>query len=220
MKLRLLALAVIFASATSAQEWTSEKTKSAFYFTAGLNYAGTLGWDDPSEAGAGYFAGFNAGMGFTGVVNKRNTTLLTIEANFSQQGFRNTLAEDNADPDKLILNYVNVPLILRHAPFKGFRQMYVGIGPQVGFKVGGHIKTKGGDKMELNEEMISKTVFSGVGVVGFNFGHALNLGLEFGYQYSFTKLLEHSPELRHSVFHAKLILPVDFVAMLGGSMSN
>lgn len=217
MKLRLLALAVLFVSSASAQEWTSHSTKSAFYFTAGLNYAGSSGWDDPSEAGAGYFAGFNAGMAFSGVINKRNTTLLTIEASFSQQGFRNTLAEDNADPDKLILNYINVPLVLRHSPFKGFHQMYVGIGPQVGFHVGGHIRTKGGENLELNEDVITKTVFSGLGVVGFNFGNALNFGIEFGYQHSFSKYLEHSPELRHSVFQAKLMLPVDFVAMLGSS---
>ncbi len=216
MKLRILAALLVLSFNLSAQEWTTTKTRSSVYVTAGLNYAGSHGWEDPTEAGAGYFAGFNAGLAFTGTINKKATTQLNIEAYFSQQGFRNTLATNDADPERLVINYINVPVIIHHRPFKNFRQMYIGAGPQVGFKVGGHVKLNDGEKLELSDEVVMKTAYSGIGVVGFNFGMILNLGIEFTYQYGFTKMLETSPDIKHSVFQARMILPLDFISMLGG----
>jgi len=187
-------------------------TRSSVYFTAGLNQAGAVGWEDPDLAGAGYFTGFNGGMGFAAVLDKRNSLVLGLEAAFSSQGFRNTEASIDNDPEKVIINYINVPVILRKYPFRKFSSMYFGLGPQVSFHVGGHIKTKGGESVGINEDAITKTVFSGVGVVGFNFGRMLNFGLELGYHRSFSKFIEISPDLRHSVFFGKLFLPVDLIA--------
>jgi hypothetical protein len=218
MKLRILAALLLFSSVIDAQEWESRPTKSSVYVTAGGNYSGSVGWEDPSTSGAGYFAGFNAGLAFTGSINKRQSTQLNIEASFSQQGFRNKEVTIDGDPERLVLNYINVPVIVHHRPFKKFPNLYVGAGPQIGFQVGGHVKLKGGEKLELNDDAISKTTFSGVGVLGINFGMALNLGLEFSYHHGFTKFLENSPELKHSVVQAKLLLPVDFVSMLAAGM--
>lgn len=217
MKLRIIAAFLIFSSSIHAQDWESTPTKSSVYVTAGINHAGATGWGE-ANSGAGYYTGFNAGLAFTGTINKRQTTQINIEASFSQQGFRSTEATTVGDPERLVLNYINVPVIVHYRPFKGFRNLYIGAGPQVGFRVGGHVKLKGGEKLELNDEVITKTTFSGVGVMGINFGMALNLGIEFSYQHGLTEFLDYAPELRHSVVQAKLILPVDFISALASAM--
>lgn len=211
MKFRLLSLFLLCSTIVFAQ-YERRDTRTSVYFTAGINQAGAVGWEDPDLAGAGYFTGFNGGMGFAAVLDKRNTLVLGLEAAFSSQGFRNTEVSADTDLEKIIVNYINVPVVIRKYPFRKFSSMYFGLGPQVSFQVGGHIKTKGGESVDIVEGSLTKTVFSGVGVVGFNFGRTLNFGLELGYHRSFSKFIEIAPELRHSVFFGKLFLPVDFIA--------
>lgn len=132
----------------SQNEYTERRVTSSVYFTAGANYSGITGWDDPSTAGAGRLAGFNGGMTFWTNLSKRGYSQLAIEACFSQQGFLNTEASADVDNEKLILNYINIPVVYRYRPFKSFDAMYIGAGPQIGFKVGGHLKNVGGEKLK------------------------------------------------------------------------
>ena len=211
-------LAVFSFVVFSQDEYTDRKVTSGVYFTAGGNYSGATGWDDPSTAGAGRLPGFNAGMSFWTNLSKRGYSQLNIEANFSQQGFLNTEASADTDNEKMILNYINIPVIYRYRPFKSFDAMYIGAGPQIGFKVGGHLKNVGGEKLELKDEAFAKNSWSALGVLGFNFGNYANWGIEFGYQHGLTKFLNDYPDLRHSVLSARLIIPIDFVTAVAASL--
>ncbi|MBN8863178.1 MAG: PorT family protein [Sphingobacteriales bacterium] len=208
----LLLLFIPISTITFARQYTREKAKAGVYVTAGLNYASATGWDNPSESGVQRIAGFNSGLTFFALFGKHARTILNIEGYFSQQGFGNKDATNDDDIKKLYINYINVPVILKYRPIKSFQSLFVGAGPQIGFQVGGHGKTLGGEKFELNKDAVSKSVWSGVGVVGFNFDKLVNWGIEFSYQHSFSKFLETSPDLRHSVMQARLILPLDFVS--------
>ncbi|MFT3675638.1 MAG: outer membrane beta-barrel protein [Chitinophagaceae bacterium] len=208
----LLLLFISFSTITHARQYTTEKVKAGVYVTAGLNYAGAAGWENPAESGAQRIAGFNTGLSFFALMGKNARTILNIEGYFSQQGFGNKEATSDDDIKKLYINYINVPVILKYRPIRSFQSFFVGAGPQIGFQVGGHGKTLGGEKFELNQDAITKNVWSGVSVVGFNFDRVVNFGVEFSYQHSFSRFLETNPDLRHSVMQARLILPLDFVS--------
>lgn len=201
-------------SSLHARQYEREKVRAGVYVTGGLNYAGATGWKDGAGSDAERIAGFNAGLSFFTLVGKTNRTFLTIEGNFSQQGFGNKAAVNTDDIKKLYINYINVPVVLKYRPFKSFHSMFIGAGPQIGFQVGGHGKSVGGEKYELNSDAVTKSVWSGVGVVGFNFNRLMNFGIEFSYQHSFSKFMESHDYLRHSVIQARLILPLDFVSDL------
>jgi hypothetical protein len=213
-----ITLLSFFSLVVLSQGETDRQVTSSLYLTAGGNFSGVTGWDDPATAGAGRLPGFNAGMTFWTNLSKRGYSQLYIEANFSQQGFLSTEASADADNEKMIVNYINIPVVYRYRPFKSFDAMYIGAGPQIGFKVGGHIKNVGGEKLELNEDAFAKNSWSALGVLGFNFGNYANWGIEFGYQHGLTKFMNDYPDLRHSVMSARLILPIDFVSAVAAGL--
>jgi hypothetical protein len=208
----ILAMSFVMVTANSQEFSVVKGVTSGFYFTAGVNGAGLVGWEDPSNSGAGRIAGFHGGLTFWTKLGKSGRTQLAIEGNFSQQGFSNVEAVDDEDNEKLVINYFNVPLIVRYRPFPKFWQMYIGAGPQIGFKAGGHVKTVGGEKFELNDDALIKNSMSAVGVLGFNFGKFASLGIEFSYQHGLSGFIKDNKELRHSVYSARMMIPV---AVLG-----
>ncbi len=194
-------------------QYEREKTRAGVYVTAGGNLSGATGWDNDAS-GAERIWGFNAGLTFFALLDEKGRWMFNLDGSFSQQGFGNNEATAPTDIKRLIISYINVPAILKVRPFKGFPSMFIGAGPQIGFQVGGHGKAVNGEKYDLKSEAVAENVWSGVGVLGFNFDRLINFGIEFSYQHSFSKFLNTETNLRHSVFQGRLILPLDFIADL------
>ena len=213
-KLRSLTLLALFAGLTtslSAQEFTRKEARSALFASVGANHATIMNVENRSEVEPLW--GLNAGIGFVGVLNKRGTTMISIEALFSMQGTKLTGAVNSTDPEQMKLNYFNFPVMVRHHPFKNFRSFYITAGPQISLHAGGHVLTEDGSKMEFKEGFVTKTLFDGVAGAGVLFGRTLNGGLQFNYQHGFTNILQNA-EFKNSVYQVKLIFPFDFLQFL------
>ena len=208
---------LIFTSSLFAQEFEKRETNASLYATAGVNYAGFTGWEDPSTAGAGRVAGFNGGLAFWAKLAKKGNINMTIEGSFSQQGLKNTEASDGADNEKMFLNYINVPLIIHYHPIRK-SSMYLGVGPQASFLVGGHIKNVDGEKFDLNKDELVKNTWGAIGLVGFHFDNTVNFGIELGYHHGFTKFMNSFPYNRHSVVFARLKFPIDVLGEIASAL--
>lgn len=211
MKTFYATILFVFFSLHINAQYVREESRAGVYVTAGGNLSGATGWDN-NDSGAERIWGFNAGLTFYAILDQRGRWLLNIDGSFSQQGFGNNEATAPNDVKRLVVSYINVPAILKIRPFKGFLPMFIGAGPQIGFQVGGHGKTVNGEKYDLKSEAVTKNVWSGVGVLGFNFDRLVNFGIEFSYQHGLGKFLNTATNLRHSVFQGRLILPLDFIA--------
>lgn len=205
--------ALFLCSSVLNAQYERERTRAGVYVTAGGNLSGATGWET-EDSGAERIWGFNAGLTFFALLDEKGRWIFNLDGSFSQQGFGNSEATAPTDIKRLVVSYINVPAILKVRPFKGFLPMFIGAGPQIGFQVGGHGKAVNGEKYDLKPEAVVKNVWSGVGVVGFNFDRLINLGVEFSYHHGLGKFLQTETNLRHSVFQGRLILPLDFVADL------
>lgn len=213
MKTLLVTIFLCIATLPLHAQYERRESRAGVYVTAGGNLSGATGWDE-SDSGAERIWGFNAGLTFYASLDPKSKWMINIDGNFSQQGFGNSEATDPADVKRLVINYINVPVILKYRPFNGFQSMFIGVGPQIGFQVGGHGKLVNGEKYDLKSEAVTKNVWSGVGVLGFNFDKLINVGVEFSYQHGLSKFLNTATDLRHSVFQGRLIIPLDFIADL------
>lgn len=213
MKILLVTIFLFITALPLHAQYERRESRAGIYVTAGGNLAGATGWES-SDSGAEHIWGFNAGFTFYALLDPKGRWMINVDGSFSQQGFGNSEATDPADVKRLVINYINVPAILKFRPFKGFQSMFIGVGPQIGFQVGGHGKMVNGEKYELKSEAVARNVWSGVGVLGFNFDRLVNFGVEFSYQHGLSKFLNTATDLRHAVFQGRLIIPLDFIADL------
>ena len=212
--LRILLLSVVFISQTvfaqDDDESSEDYSRFGVYGTGGLNFSRLR------ENDVTFSTGFNAGIGFAGMLNARGSHVLSLEILYSQQGTKFKNATDPSDLEYVKLNYFNIPLMFRYSPFKSNTNFYIAAGPQIGFGVGGNVLAKDGTEYEFKDGAISSTVFDAVGAIGILAGDSWDFVIELRYQHGLGKILETSPELRSQVLQAKLIVPLSFLSALGG----
>lgn len=207
----LLLLSALYSpSLTFAQDEEETYSRFASYATGGLNLSKI------KEEGAAYSTGFNVGVGFAGMLNRQGSHVLSLEVLYSQQGTKVDGVTASADPEYLKLNYINIPVIFRFSPIKSNTNFYIGVGPQIGFNVGGHLLAKDGTQYSFKDGAISSTVFDAVGTMGILMGDTWDFGIEVRYQHGISKILETSPDTRSQVLQAKLIMPLSFLSALSG----
>ena len=187
------------------------ESRSGMYARGGINYAGTVGWDDDAATRT---LGFMGGFGFTSLLDGPGRYSIHLGGEFSQQGLEIKDPVNAEDVSEMKLHYINIPLYLTYRPFQSYRDFYIGAGPQLGFRVGGHGVTKGGQTGSIVEEKFENTAWDAIGVVGFNFDNRGDLGIQFRYQHGLSKVFVDAPEVRHSVFQVSFIFPVGLLAEL------
>lgn len=191
-----------------SQEYETYTARSGVYARAGLNYAGTVGWEG---VGGTRMLGFMGGMGFTSMLDQPGKYSIHIGAEFSQQGLAIEEPVNTDDVSELKLHYINLPVYITYRPFGAGSSFYVGAGPQLGFRVGGHALTKGGQTASLIDEKYEGTAWDGVGVMGFNFANHGDMGIQFRYQHGLSKVFVDAPKVRHSVFQVSFIFPLGWL---------
>lgn len=200
--------AVNNAIAQNNNEIVVSKSNYIPYLVGGLNWASISGVENRSAVSP--FATFNFGLGFLTLINKPGPASLSVEAFFSEQGFKLNDVRRNSSPEYMKLSYINIPAVLRFSLSRS-SNFYVGVGPQVGFVVDGHIIAKDGSKSKFQEGTINKTTFDAVGTLGTNFGNKGDMGVELRFQGGLNKFMINAPDYRHSVLQVRLIMPMFFL---------
>lgn len=98
----------------------------------GGNYSNINGIHENSE---GRFAGQIGLLGYVGL-NKNETLFLQTELNYSQQGEYNRVwdAQGKEFKQKIFLDYINIPLLLKWYPLQSEKSFFVTAGPYIGFR--------------------------------------------------------------------------------------
>lgn len=177
------------------------------YLVGGVNWTTISGVDNQSDINR--FATFNLGFGFLTLINTPRPMSLTVEASFSEQGYKLNDVRRNSNPEYIKLRYINIPAVLRFNLTKN-SNLYLGVGPQVGFLVDDRIIAKDGSKSRFGEGDLNKTVFDAVGTLGTSFGGRADMGIELRFQGGLNKFILDEPEYRHSVLQVRLIMPAFF----------
>jgi hypothetical protein len=194
-------------------EVTETRSRVGMYGVAGLNLSKFR--DDASSES---LTGFNGGLGFAAFVGKKGNNL-SLEVSYSQNGSKLVGGTLATHPKQLRLNYIQIPVMFRYAPFKQ-SSFYLALGAQPSFYVGGHAITMNDDKYTLKEEMLTKTTFDANAAAGIRFGPETVGGLEVRYQYGLAKVFESSTSLRTGVVQFRLYLPLGFVSEILNSMGG
>jgi hypothetical protein len=194
-------------------EVTETRSRLGMYGVAGGNLAKYR--DDASSES---LFGFNGGLGFTAFVGKKGNNL-SLEVSYSQNGSKLVGGTLPTHPKELRMNYIQIPVMFRYAPFKQ-SSFYIALGAQPSFFVGGHAIAMNDDKYSLKEELITKTTFDANAAAGIRFGPETVGGLEVRYQYGLAKVFENSTSLRTGVVQFRLYLPLGFVTELFNSMGG
>ena len=202
-------LLFVFGNA-SAQNNEITISKSPFipYLVGGLNWTSISGVENDSAISP--FATFNAGVGVLTLINRSAPLSLTVEASFSEQGFKLDNVNRNSSVEYMKFRYVNIPAVVRFNLSKT-SNFYIGVGPQVGFYIDGKIITKDGSKVDFREGTINKTAFDAVGTIGTYLNDKADMGIELRFQGGLNKFMTSEPDYRHSVLQLRMILPMFFL---------
>lgn len=190
------------------EDWKTPlyEQEGAVYGRAGVSMVGVSG-RAPLNQKPGRNTGWNISLGYTHLLSYAGDVRVNAEIGLSRQGFRYENVQSPGQVEQVYLNYINIPLFVKYHPIKSFRWAYVGAGPQIGFRTGGYVKTKGGTKYAVVNSEFVTTDLAAIGVAGINFGKRIDFGMEMRYQHSFSKFMQPAPNLKHSVFQATLIFP-------------
>ncbi|MEO6405038.1 MAG: porin family protein [Ferruginibacter sp.] len=133
-----------------------------FGIKAGVNIS-TLRGDDVSDAKSliGVYGG--------GLVNIPISTMFSVqpEVLYSGEG-----AKDGSD--KLMLSYVNIPVLLKYSNPSGF---FAELGPQIGILISA--KAKSGGTSDDIKEFLKSSNFSLAGGLGYNFTPSIGAGIRY-----------------------------------------
>lgn len=209
-RLMLLVFSLFVFDSVSAQNNEITMSKSPFvpYLVGGLNWTSISGFENDSAISP--FATFNAGVGVLTMINRSVPLSLTVEASFSEQGFKFDNVSRNSSAEYMKFRYVNIPAVVRFNLSKT-SNFYVGVGPQVGFYIDGQIVSKGGTKLDFREGAINKTAFDAVGTIGTYLNDQADMGIELRFQGGLNKFMNNEPDYRHSVLQLRMILPMFFL---------
>ncbi|HUH32343.1 MAG TPA: outer membrane beta-barrel protein [Daejeonella sp.] len=191
-----------------SNEVTISKSPFIPYFVGGLNWTSISGVQDNSEIRP--FATFNAGVGVLTLISKPAPLSLTVEAFFSEQGFKLNNVNRGSSAEYMKFRYVNIPAVVRFNLSKT-SNFYIGVGPQVGFYIDGKIITKDGSKLDFREGIINKTALDAVGTIGTYLNDKADTGIELRFQGGLNKFMTSEPDYRHSVLQLRMILPMFFL---------
>lgn len=187
---------------------------AAVYFKAGVNVSNFINWDDkiPTET----LVGPMGGMGVFVHLGKptRKLTAMSIEANFSGQGFS---MENNGEKIKVRTSYFNASVLLR----KYFGHMYLAAGPEHGFLMSAKEIFESGTE-DAPEGIYKKNVWNGIAGIGVNFGdkytRQVDFGFELTYKYGLSPVRTDFVKARHSVFNLSMFIPVSIVSEIAAGM--
>lgn len=183
------------------------------YVVGGVNWTSVTGVDNTADVSP--FASFNLGGGFLALVSQPAPLSVTVEAIYSQQGYKINNPRRSTSPEFVKLNYFNFPVVLRFnvSPKSNF---YVGVGPQLGVLVSAKTVAQNGSKVQLNDNVMNSTAFDAVGTFGKYFGTNDDMGIELRYQAGLTKFTTTTPDYRNSVLQLRLIIMPTFINQLLG----
>ncbi|NEU09423.1 PorT family protein [Flavihumibacter sp. R14] len=195
-------------SNSEAQEVTVSKSPFLPYLVGGLNWTGVSGVENRAQVSS--YPTFNAGIGVLTLLNQPRPISLSVEALFSEQGFKYSDVSRNSSPEYVKARYINVPAVLRFNLSKT-SNFYFGIGPQIGFLVDGDVITKGGTKIPLSESTVNKTAFDAIGAFGTNIRGKADMGIELRYQSGLNRFISNQPDFRNSILQVRVIVPMFFL---------
>ena len=204
----VFSLFIIGSASAQSNEITMSKSPFIPYLVGGLNWTSVSGFEDDSAISP--FATFNAGVGVLTMINRSVPLSLTVEASFSEQGFKFDNVNRNSSVEYMKFRYVNIPAVVRFNLSKT-SNFYVGVGPQVGFYIDGTMITKGDSKSDFRDGTINKTAFDAVGTIGTYLNDQADMGVELRFQGGLSKFMTNEPDYRHSVLQLRMILPMFFL---------
>jgi hypothetical protein len=137
-----------------------------FGIKAGANFASIADASNVSNK-TGFLIGVFAGVKFNDNVGIQGDLL------YSQQGA-------DFDPDKIDLNYVNIPIVLKYFVVKG---LHIQAGPQFGFIVDDNIK-------DLPQDIGEAESFDLTGVVGVGYDFPLGIRADARYNFGLTDIFD------------------------------
>lgn len=181
---------------------TNAQTK--FGAKAGVNISNLKGDSESANSKVGIYVGGYANLKIS------EQFAFQPEVLYSAQGAKES---GNLEIDQLgrvwadvkyKLNYINVPLMIKYYPVKGFN---IEAGPQIGFLVDSKMNIKGHvtstqQKFDTNEKMNSllKSVDFGLNVgLGYEFENGLNLGARYNFGLTNISNVEEG-KIKNSVF--------------------
>ena len=207
--IRLLIYIILFSTLKSskAQEVTVSKSQFLPYLVGGINWTGVSGVENRAQVSS--YATFNAGVGVLTLLNQPRPISLSLEALFSEQGFKYNDVSRNSSAEYVKARYINIPAVLRFN-LSRTSDFYFGIGPQIGFLVDGDVITKGGAKIPLAEDTVNKTAFDAVGAFGAYLRGKADLGIELRYQSGLNQFISSQPDFRNSILQVRVIVPMIF----------
>jgi hypothetical protein len=179
MKTRML---VFFAGLLLLATSGFAQTKTAFGIRAGVNFQNLNGEDvDGDDLDYKLKTGFHIGVDVD--IPIAEEFYIRPGVLFSTKGAK----LDDASDTKVNLSYIEVPVIFTYKPMLGTGRLILGIGPYVGFAIGGKIKN---DDDEMDIEFENEIELSQVGdpiLKGLDFGGNLHFGYEFS-QHFFAQI--------------------------------
>lgn len=217
-------LLVMAALAVQAQETEEEQegyvyepyfeNKNDVYTRVAITRPGVAGLKGYGNAGR--ITSYSFGIGYTHVLTYKGDVNVNAEINYARQGFRLSGLSHPDDIKELVINYIQIPVIVRYYPFQEFKFAYVGAGPQISFKSGEvEFTTQSGNQYYLMDQEVNSPDLSLVGVAGVHFAKKLDMGLELRYQHGLNKFLNPLPEARHSVFQLSFFFPAEAIMQFG-----
>jgi len=205
--LATIILFFIFNSAF-AQEVAVSKSPFLPYLVGGLNWTSVSGVDNRAQVSP--YATFSAGVGFLTLLNQPRPISLSVEALFSEQGFKYSNVSRNSSAEFIKARYINVPLLLRFN-LSRTSDLYLSAGPQIGFLIDGDVITKGGSKISLRDDAVSSTAFDAVGAFGTYLNDKADMAIEIRYQSGLNKFITSQPDFRNSILQLRVIMPMFFL---------
>ncbi len=160
MKKLILSFAIVAFTAVGVN------AQVGFGIKGGLNISSLRGDDDEGlKSLIGGNAGFFANIPMSGMFS------IQPEVLFSMEGAQ---VDETGDP-KILLNYINIPLMLKYSDPSGF---YGELGPQVGILASAKAKADGESDVDIKELFKSTNFSLGVGA-GWNFSPQVGVGVRY-----------------------------------------
>lgn len=170
----------------------------------GGNYSNINGIHENSE---GRFAAQIGLLGFVGL-NKKESLFLQTELNYSQQGEYNRVwdAQGRDFKQKIFLDYINIPLLLKWYPLESNRGFFVTGGPYIAFRTAKEIDHY---HFETLADENSYKNFDAGGMIGA--GISLNKNWEFFVRYSLGVLSQiENPQVHANTVNSVVHLGVSY----------
>lgn len=170
---------IVFSLITISSFSQAMDCNCAFGIKAGANFANINDASGLSNR-TGFLVGIFAGVKFSDSVGIQGDLL------YSQQGA-------DFDPEKIDLNYVNIPIVLKYFVVQGLN---IQAGPQFGFIVDDNIKEVFGDIVEAES-------FDLTGVVGVGYDLPMRIKVDARYNFGLTDIFNNT-EGKNSVVSLSL----------------